>query len=890
MEQSVLGTPRLSRTPRTPRFAGQVPQNPRLTFATITGGAERARRRRKARRAKAHRARLAKSGLLPTRPSRKARHKAKELQEKAGGITEYTLFTPLSLPTPSNNTSTAAYVGSNADGLSTRADTVPDPDSPKEVMAKLMRTTQWPDVKERLRQYRHQLRQRDSIQGDLGVGNAGDDGLLQASSREERRAQRQRKYQRDTAVTTHKRARFSNNTQDDGDLGQMAMPRSTAEAEENFDLALPPPALSLPSGEAAARQPMLGASSTADWVSLKSTSGRGNFDVTFESERATGWHMSDVPLTPKLFGMCCPSRANRDANVEPTAHSATLGTESTPPEPGGDYTTLSSSARPFSAAWWLDISCPTYSDMVELSKLFPLHPLTVEDILQQEPREKVEIFQALGYYFANMRAVDNRYFNLSNGPSKVSPSGSLGGRKGRGETKHGNGSVSTQVGLAPAPLKQGASGSRCSSESSTKKSNALEMQNFAEKKRESQSQSPRQQRGTMHSRGRATLMEGVGGKEGLEGFSVGACNLYVIVFAHGLISFHTDDLSVHMSRVRRKLLDPAQSTEFTSDWIFHGLFDSIVDTFFPLVDYIEAEVADIEAATSEEKTLFKVIQTDAARVEGIGSSSEPDKDELGVFPPTVFETTERIKRPVLRPCPRIPISPSIVWLFPRILLTSRWVLSSGLTVASRRRLMRKWDRPDSHLEGVSAAAQTEMLKRISNNRKIITGLMRLLNPKHDTVRAARKRLADLRALPTAAGSKGGAWTGPAAEVSVHMGDVGDHVVSLFNLLQSGEGRLNETHTKYLVAVRINNRRARLRSDNALVVLATVTITALACTCWLSIWGMNCYVPNNDPNSGTFTVLAWVLGGLACIPLLVAVHFFLVKRSVRKKWEAKRKAR
>ena len=35
-----------------------------------------------------------------------------------------------------------------------------------------------------------------------------------------------------------------------------------------------------------------------------------------------------------------------------------------------------------------------------------LHPLTLEDILQREPREKLESFPKLGYYFIIFRAIE----------------------------------------------------------------------------------------------------------------------------------------------------------------------------------------------------------------------------------------------------------------------------------------------------------------------------------------------------------------------------------------------------------------------------------------------------------------------------------------------------
>ena len=36
-----------------------------------------------------------------------------------------------------------------------------------------------------------------------------------------------------------------------------------------------------------------------------------------------------------------------------------------------------------------------------------LHPLTLEDILQREPREKLELFPKLGYYFIVFRGLES---------------------------------------------------------------------------------------------------------------------------------------------------------------------------------------------------------------------------------------------------------------------------------------------------------------------------------------------------------------------------------------------------------------------------------------------------------------------------------------------------
>ncbi|KAM0751667.1 cora-domain-containing protein [Meredithblackwellia eburnea MCA 4105] len=54
--------------------------------------------------------------------------------------------------------------------------------------------------------------------------------------------------------------------------------------------------------------------------------------------------------------------------------------------------------------WWLDIMCPTDAEMKVLGKVFGIHPLTIEDILMEEAREKIELFR--NYYFVCFRSFE----------------------------------------------------------------------------------------------------------------------------------------------------------------------------------------------------------------------------------------------------------------------------------------------------------------------------------------------------------------------------------------------------------------------------------------------------------------------------------------------------
>ena len=55
-------------------------------------------------------------------------------------------------------------------------------------------------------------------------------------------------------------------------------------------------------------------------------------------------------------------------------------------------------------AFWLDIFQPTYEEMRVISRAFGIHKLTAEDIMEQEAREKIELFR--NYYFVNYRTFE----------------------------------------------------------------------------------------------------------------------------------------------------------------------------------------------------------------------------------------------------------------------------------------------------------------------------------------------------------------------------------------------------------------------------------------------------------------------------------------------------
>ena len=76
----------------------------------------------------------------------------------------------------------------------------------------------------------------------------------------------------------------------------------------------------------------------------------------------------------------------------------------TPTPPGGPEPKEAPKRYGERPTFWLDVLSPTDAEMKVISKTFGIHPLTAEDIMMQEAREKVELFPK--YYFVNYRTFE----------------------------------------------------------------------------------------------------------------------------------------------------------------------------------------------------------------------------------------------------------------------------------------------------------------------------------------------------------------------------------------------------------------------------------------------------------------------------------------------------
>jgi magnesium transporter len=103
----------------------------------------------------------------------------------------------------------------------------------------------------------------------------------------------------------------------------------------------------------------------------------------------------------ELFAMQNENGPNRysffSSEFQSTVHAAELGDLVLPGDTFRDLFQLG----PDGGVWWLDVLNPSNDEVGAISRAFSIHPLTAEDIMTQEAREKVELFKQ--YYFVCFR-------------------------------------------------------------------------------------------------------------------------------------------------------------------------------------------------------------------------------------------------------------------------------------------------------------------------------------------------------------------------------------------------------------------------------------------------------------------------------------------------------
>ncbi|KAH3682016.1 hypothetical protein WICPIJ_007008 [Wickerhamomyces pijperi] len=294
-------------------------------------------------------------------------------------------------------------------------------------------------------------------------------------------------------------------------------------------------------------------------------------------------------------------------------------------------------------------------------------------------------------------------------------------------------------------------------------------------------------------------------------------NVYIVVFRHGILTFHFGPIS-HAANVRRRVRQLRDYVDVSADWLCYALIDDITDSFAPVIHAIEYEADAIE-------------------------------DQVFIMRDSDFSL---------------------------------------------------------------------MLLKIGESRRKVMTLMRLLSCKADVIKMFAKRCQDeaqgigpaltsnINLMNLSASSSTGRPTTqtfhpgdsttlknpkqaqPRADIALYLGDIQDHVVTMYQNLLSYEKIFSRSHSNYLAQLQVesfnsNNKVTEILSK--VTVLGTILVPLNLVT---GLFGMNVHVPAETVDSlGPFF---GIVGGLivCIIAFSIAANWWLTRNTREAEEESERR--
>lgn len=463
--------------------------------------------------------------------------------------------------------------------------------------------------------------------------------------------------------------------------------------------------------------------------------------------------------------------------------------------------------------FWLDVLNPTEEEMKVLSKTFGIHPLTTEDIFLGEAREKVELFKS--YYFICFTSFDvvyeRRKQRLKEYERKANKLQEMN------ETFHDNKTVLRRI------------------FEKLHNNNDSEHYNWPSK--------------DSRSRKSSSLMSN--NKKIREGELL-PLNMYIIVFKEAVITFHFS-ATPHPINVRRRARLLKDYLTVTSDWVSYALIDDITDSFAPMIESIEEEVNSIEEA---------ILKMHAG--EGDSSDDESDYDDEEDEEEDYSHSSrnhrhnhhhnhnqnhnhnDQNKSHRHRSSSGNDNKKNIFFKRQRSkstvdgngyqLLRNRSSKVSSTTSASK----------SSSSKILGWKRKGDMLRRIGECRKRVMSLLRLLGSKADVIKGFSKRLnePEINSIKKIG-------IEPKLEISMYLGDIQDHIVTMVQSLNHYEKLLARFHSNYLAQINIDMTKVNNDTNDVLGKITILGTIVLPINVVTGLWGMNCLVPGQE-----YDGLAW----------------------------------
>lgn len=157
-----------------------------------------------------------------------------------------------------------------------------------------------------------------------------------------------------------------------------------------------------------------------------------------------------------------------------------------------------------------------------------------------------------------------------------------------------------------------------------------------------------------------------------------------------------------------------------------------------------------------------------------------------------------------------------------------------------------------------------MLRKIGESRRKVMTLMRLLQGKADVIKMFAKRCQDEEALSRKVNEEKGVKLSaqPRSDIALFLGDIQDHIITMFQSLLSYEKIFSRSHANYLAQLQVESFYTNVQVTDLLSKVTILGTVLLPMNFVTGLFGMNVKVPGEGgSNYGWF---GGIIGFMVCM--------------------------
>ncbi|KAG0670219.1 Mg(2+) transporter [Maudiozyma exigua] len=287
-------------------------------------------------------------------------------------------------------------------------------------------------------------------------------------------------------------------------------------------------------------------------------------------------------------------------------------------------------------------------------------------------------------------------------------------------------------------------------------------------------------------------------------------NVYIVVFRSGVITFHFNPIS-HPGNVRRRVRQLRDYVDVNSDWICYALIDDITDSFAPVIQSIEYEADAIE------DSVFMARDEDfSVMLQRIGESR-------------------------------------------RKTMTLMRLLSGKADVI---KMFAK--RCQDEAKGIGPALTSQInianLQSNYNTGGNQSGRRPYGNNHHNAALAAQKEVIMNNRMESQ----------PRAEIAMYLGDIQDHLLTMYQNLAAYEKIFSRSHSNYLAQLQVESFNSNNRVTEMLGKVTMIGTMLVPLNVITGLFGMNVHVPGQS-DEGSY---GWWFGILGVLLFLAGAGWLL----------------